>query len=305
MNLLPIVHHRDYTADTPDSHRFPMRKFVTLAQTLLHDGLVPYGFVTPEPITRAQLLTTHTQTYVDAILNATLSAPEVRKIGFPLTACVIRRAQLATGGTLATARLALERGIACNSAGGSHHAMAGHGAGFCVFNDVAVAASVLLNEGQVGKIMVVDLDVHHGDGTAAIFADEDRVFTLSMHCEANWPLVKPPSDCDIALAQGTDDRAYLETLAHTLPPLIESFQPDLVFYIAGVDPHQDDRLGKLALSDAGLMARERLVVREVCSRGIPLATVLGGGYSADLSALANRHALIFHACADWLAMKRL
>jgi acetoin utilization deacetylase AcuC-like enzyme len=301
MPILPIVHHRDYTADTPDTHRFPMRKFAMLAEVLRHDGLVPHGFVTPEPITRAQLLTTHTQDYVDGVLGASLSASAVRKIGFPLTPSVIRRAQLATGGTLAAARLALEHGLACNSAGGSHHAMAGHGAGFCVFNDVAVAACVLLDEGVVRKIMVVDLDVHHGDGTASIFANEARVFTLSLHCDANWPLVKPPSDLDVALNAGLGDRDYLETLTDILPKLLDRIKPDFVFYIAGVDPHKDDRLGKLSLTDAGLMARERFVVGEVRGRGIGLATVLGGGYNNDIHALANRHALVFHACADWLA----
>jgi acetoin utilization deacetylase AcuC-like enzyme len=301
MIVLPIVHHPDYTADTPDRHRFPMRKFARLAQVLREDGLAPHGFVMPEPITRDQLLTAHTPRYVDGVLAANLSQSEVRKIGFPLTPAVILRAQLATGGSLAAARIALDQGLACNSAGGSHHAMADNGAGFCVFNDVAVAASILLGEGRATKILVVDLDVHHGDGTASIFADEPRVFTFSLHCDDNWPLVKPPSDLDIALPAGTGDESYLAALAATLPGLLDREKPDLVFYIAGVDPHQDDRLGKLALSDAGLMARERFVVESVRGRGIPLVTVLGGGYCTDIDILAARHALLFHACADWLA----
>lgn len=304
MRILPIVHHPSYTADTADSHRFPMRKFARLAEALVADGLVPHGFFTPKPITRDQLLTAHTPRYADGVLNASLSASEVRKIGLPLSPAVILRARLATGGTLLAGRLALEHGLACNSAGGSHHAMADSGAGFCVFNDVAVAASVLLSEGAISKIMVVDFDVHHGDGTASIFAGDPRVFTFSLHCDDNWPLVKPPSSLDIALPAGTQDDAYLATLTATLPDLLDRERPDLVFYIAGVDPHKDDRLGKLAVTDAGLMTRERLVVENIRGRGVPLVTVLGGGYSTDIDTLAARHALVFHACADWLAGAR-
>jgi acetoin utilization deacetylase AcuC-like enzyme len=301
MRILPIVHHADYTADTPDAHRFPMRKFARLAEVLVQDGLVSHGFHTPFPIARDQLLKSHDAKYVDGILDRNLSAPDIRRIGFPLTEAVVRRAQLATGGTLLAARLALEHGIACNSAGGSHHAMADHGAGFCVFNDVAVAASNLLLENADLNVMVIDLDVHQGDGTAAIFAREPRVFTFSMHCDDNWPLTKPPSDFDLGLEKGTADEAYLSQLRATLPCLLDHVRPNLVFYVAGVDPHKDDRLGKLNLSNDGLMARERFVVEQVRSRHIALATVIGGGYSTDIDALGARHALIFHACADWLA----
>lgn len=298
---LPIVHHPSYTADTPENHRFPMGKFARLAQTLIQDGLVPHGFYTPEPIAREQLLLTHTSQYVDGVLGASLTPSEVRKLGFALTPSVILRAQLATAGTLLAARLALQQGLACNSAGGSHHAHAGFGAGFCVFNDVAVAANVLLSEQPSLKIMVVDLDVHHGDGTASIFAQDMRVFTLSVHCEENWPLLKPLSDRDFALPKGMTDPDYLDIIAQHLPSLMDEVTPDLVFYIAGVDPHGEDRLGKLKLTDAGLMARERLVVEQVRGRNVPLVTVLGGGYSSDLDALATRHSLVFHAAADWLA----
>jgi acetoin utilization deacetylase AcuC-like enzyme len=304
MRILPIVHHPDYTADTPDGHRFPMGKFARLAEVLVQDGLVPHGFHLPEPISRDQLLKAHTADYVDGVLTATLGTQDVRRIGFPLSPRVIRRAQLATSGTLLAARLALEYGLACNSAGGSHHAMAGSGAGFCVFNDVAVAASNLLAENPALKIMVVDLDVHHGDGTASIFASDPRVFTFSMHCDDNWPLVKPASDFDLGIAKGMDDAGYLEQLKINLPNLLDDVAPDLVFYVAGVDPHQEDRLGKLNLTIGGLMARERFVVEQVRRRQIKLATVLGGGYSTDIDALAARHALVFHACADWLSSGR-
>ncbi len=300
MRLLPIVHHPDYTADTPDGHRFPMQKFARLAEVLRQDGLVPHGFVTPEPVARADLIRAHTPAYVDAVLGRTLDPAAVRRIGFSLTERVVLRAQLATAGTLLAARLALQEGLACNSAGGSHHARADQGAGFCVFNDVAVAASVLLAEGLVKQILVVDLDVHHGDGTALIFQGEPRVFTLSMHCDDNWPLEKPPSDLDVALPKGTGDAGYLAVLDDCLPALLDRVRPDLVFYIAGVDPHQDDRLGKLALTDQGLMARERHVINAVRGRAIPLVTALGGGYGHDVDAVARRHSLVFHAAADFL-----
>jgi len=300
MRLLPIVHHPDYTADTPDGHRFPMQKFARLADVLRQDGLVPHGFVTPEPVARADLIRAHTPAYADAVLGRTLDLAAVRRIGFSLTERVVLRAQLATAGTLLAARLALQEGLACNSAGGSHHARSDQGAGFCVFNDVAVAASVLLAEGVVKQILVVDLDVHHGDGTALIFRGEPRVFTFSMHCDDNWPLEKPPSDLDVALPKGTGDAGYLAALGDCLPALLDQVRPDLVFYIAGVDPHQDDRLGKLALTDQGLMTRERRVIEAVRGRAIPLVTVLGGGYGHDVDAVARRHSLVFHAAADFL-----
>ncbi|GIU66705.1 histone deacetylase [Candidatus Phycosocius spiralis] len=301
MHHLPIVHHSDYTADTPDGHRFPMQKFRLLAELLIQDGLVPHSFHVPEPISRDELIQAHTPTYVDRVLTRNLDPVLVRRIGFDLTKQVILRARLVTAGTLLAARLALAQGLACNSAGGSHHASRDQGAGFCVFNDVAVAASVLMAEGQLRQCLVIDLDVHHGDGTALIFANTPEVSTFSMHCEANWPLVKPPSDLDVALPEGCDDTFYLTTLAQHLPNFLDRVQPDLVFYIAGVDPHKDDRLGKLALTDGGLMARERFVIEAVRSRGIALVTVLGGGYGVDVGTLARRHALVFHAAADYLA----
>ncbi|WP_085341112.1 histone deacetylase family protein [Aquidulcibacter paucihalophilus] len=300
MRLLPIVHHPDYTADTPDGHRFPMQKFAQLAEILRAEGLAPHGFVSPEPILREDLIRAHTPAYVDAVLSRTLDSAAVRRIGFNLSERVVLRAQLATAGTLLAARLALQEGLACNSAGGSHHARADQGAGFCVFNDVAVAASVLLAEGAVKQILVVDLDVHHGDGTALIFRNEPRVFTFSLHCDDNWPLEKPPSDVDVALPKGMGDAGYLAALNEHLPALLDEVRPDVVFYIAGVDPHQDDRLGKLALTDQGLMTRDRRVIEAVRRRAIPLVTVLGGGYGHDVTAVARRHSFVFHAAADFL-----
>jgi acetoin utilization deacetylase AcuC-like enzyme len=199
------------------------------------------------------------------------------------------RARLATAGTLLAGELALETGLACNTAGGSHHAHAGFGAGFCVFNDVAVAARALLAQGRVRTVLVVDLDVHHGDGTAAIFGTDPAVFTFSMHCDANWPMLRPPSDLDIALPAGTGDDIYLARLHAALPALIRQVRPDLAFYVAGVDVHAADRLGHLALSDAGIRARDRFVLESLRLAGVATVTVLGGGYDADPACVAARH----------------
>jgi len=295
---LPIVHHPAYVADTPWDHRFPMAKFGAVARRVEGLGLVsPEGFHVPEEASPAWLGLAHDETYIHAINSLTLDAKAVRRLGLPLNETVARRARLATGGTILAGRLALEHGIACNTAGGSHHANTSGGAGFCVFNDVAVAARVLLSEGLVRRILIVDLDVHQGDGTALIMADDDRVFTFSLHCEANWPLQKPPSDRDVQLAVGTGDNRYLEALAQEMPLLFDAARPDLVFYNAGVDPHADDRLGKLKLSDAGLAAREALVFGACNARGVPVAGVLGGGYSTDIEALARRHSLMFEVAA--------
>ena len=240
---LPVVHHPAYVAPMPTGHRFPMAKFGRLMVRLLEDRVVaPAQIRVPEPAPVASLGLAHARAYVDAVLNQTLDAAAGRRIGLPITAGVAARARAANGGTLLTARLALEHGLACNTAGGSHHAFADHGSGFCVFNDVAVAAHVLLAEDRIERALVVDLDVHQGDGTAAIFRDEPRVFTFSMHCRLNFPLRKQASDLDLALEAGLEDDAYLALLAEHLPGLLEDVRPDLVFYNAGVDPHVDDQL---------------------------------------------------------------
>jgi acetoin utilization deacetylase AcuC-like enzyme len=298
---LAVVHHPGYTADTPDGHRFPMRKFALLADLLSTEGFAARGFHVPHPADVETLGMAHDGGYVRAVLERTLDRAAQRRIGFDLTERVVLRARLATAGTLLAARLALIHGLACNTAGGSHHARAGQGAGFCVFNDVAVAAATLLAEGRIRRVLVVDLDVHHGDGTAAIFASEPRVTTFSMHCDANWPLDKPPSTLDIALPEGTGDVAYLDTLSAHLPALIARTRPDIAFYIAGVDPHRDDRLGRLALTDEGLAARDRYSLMVLQQAGIATVTVLGGGYDVDPAVVAARHAIVFRQAAGVLA----
>jgi len=292
----PIIHHPAFRAEMPPGHRFPMDKFSRLAAVLEAEGLAgPAGFVRPEPIDLESLLLVHDEAYVRGVIDLTLPADAVRRIGMPNTESVATRARAATGGTLAAARLALEHGIACNTAGGSHHAQADTGAGFCVFNDVAVAARRLLAEGKVGQVLVVDLDVHQGDGTARIFEGDASVFTFSMHAEKNFPARKAASDLDIDLADGTGDDAYLGKLEAVLPELLSRVAPDLVFFNAGVDPHADDKLGRLGLSDEGLARREAFVLGSCLERSIPVTGVIGGGYDADIDRLAQRHALLHRA----------
>jgi acetoin utilization deacetylase AcuC-like enzyme len=293
-----LVYHPAYSAPLPSSHRFPMAKF-----QLLHDHLRQLDLARPEqlhqplPIPRLALELVHSRTYHEGFSRDGLPAQAQRRIGLPATTPLVRRTWLAVGGTLLTARLALEHGLACHLAGGTHHAFPEYGSGFCIFNDVAVAARVLLEEGAVARLMVIDLDVHQGDGTAAIFASDPRVFTFSAHAASNFPLRKQTSDHDLPLADGLDDDGYLAAVGQVLPELLEQVKPELVIYNAGVDPHRDDHLGRLALSDTGLLLRDRMVLEACLRQRIPVATVIGGGYDA-LPALVSRHGLVFRAAAD-------
>ena len=299
---LPIVHHPAYVAPMPAGHRFPMGKFGRLFAHLLEQRMItPDQVHVPEPAPPEWLVLAHAPDYVSAVLAQSLDEAAVRRIGLPITAAVAARSRAANGGTILTARLALEHGLACNTAGGSHHAFAAYGSGFCIFNDVAVAARVLLREGLVARVLVVDLDVHQGDGTAAIFADDPRVFTFSMHCRTNFPLRKQQSDLDLALDGGLEDEPYLALLAEHLRGLLEQVRPDLVFYNAGVDPHVDDRLGRLALTEHGLWRRERLVLKTCLGAGVPVAAVVGGGYAPDLDQLARLHAILPQVASELFA----
>ena len=300
-----LVYHPAYSAPLPSSHRFPMAKFQLLHQHLQRLDLArPDQLHQPLPIPRRALELVHSRSYHEGFSRDQLTAPEQRRIGLPATTPLVRRSWLAVGGTLLTARLALRHGLACHLAGGTHHAFPDYGSGFCIFNDVAVTARLLLAEGGVERLMVVDLDVHQGDGTAAIFAAEPRVFTFSAHCASNFPLRKQCSDHDLALADGLDDDAYLRAVGSLLPDLLEQARPDLVIYNAGVDPHHNDRLGRLALSDTGLLLRDRMVLETCLRRRIPVATVIGGGYDA-LPALVARHALVFRAAMETTLLQGL
>jgi acetoin utilization deacetylase AcuC-like enzyme len=296
---LPVVHHPAYLAPMPPGHRFPMAKYGRLMAYLLEDDVVtPAQLHRPELAPVAWLQQAHTPAYVEAALGLTLDPAAARRIGLPITADVVRRSRAASAGTVLTARLALQHGLACNTAGGSHHAFADHGAGFCVFNDVAIAAAVLLDEGRIERALVVDLDVHQGDGTAAIFAGDGRVHTFSMHCAINFPLHKQTSDLDVALDAGLEDDAYLALLSDRLPGLLAEVRPDLVFFNAGVDPHVGDRLGRLALTEHGLWRREQLVLRTCLGAGVPVAGVIGGGYAPDLDRLVRLHAVLHRVASE-------
>ncbi len=300
--LPPVVHHSAYShVRVPAGHRFPSSKFERVAARVRADGLAgPDGFATPAPAPASWLALAHDPDYVAAVLAAEVPAQRARRIGFPMTPAAAERAAAAVGGTVLAARLALARGLACNTAGGSHHADHDGGAGFCVFNDVAVAARLLLAEGAIRSALVIDLDVHQGDGTARIFESDDRVFTYSAHCEKNWPHRKARSDWDDALPVGLGDDDYLARVARALPLLLAR-RPDLVFYVAGVDPHTDDQLGLLALTDDGLARREAMVAQACMEAGAPMVGVLGGGYDADVDRLAARHVLLHQACATALS----
>ena len=299
MSKLPIVHAPAYDAGFAPGHRFPMGKYTRLMQLIAESGLQSRAeFHAPAAASAEWLTLAHDRTYVDQVLACSVPALIEREIGFPVDQRVSMRARLATAGTVMAARLALAHGLACNTAGGSHHARRAQGAGFCTFNDVAVAAHLLLADGDVGRVLVLDLDVHQGDGTAEICAGTAAIRTVSMHAEKNYPVRKQSSSIDIALPDGVRDEAYLETLDWLLPRSIDGFPADLVFYNAGVDPHENDRLGRLSLTDHGLKARDRRVFSFFRELGIPVASVLGGGYSHDIDAVARRHLLTFEAASD-------
>ena len=303
---LPLVYHADSVAPLPPGHRFPMAKFRLLYERLIEDGVaVRSQFHAPNLPSIDWLELVHTPDYIRAYREGTLDAKAQRRIGLPWSAALVNRTCIAVGGTILTAQLALEHGLACNTAGGTHHAFPSYGSGFCIFNDLAIACRVLQKLGLVRKVLIVDLDVHQGDGTAVIFADDASVFTFSMHCEVNFPGTKQQSDLDVPLPVGMEDEAYLQTLAAYLPDLLTQVQPDLVLYDAGVDTHLDDRLGKLALSDRGIYCREMQVLSTCLQQGYPVACVIGGGYAEDVEGLVYRHSLLHRAARDVYAQHRL
>ena len=296
---LPFIYHPDYVAPLPPGHRFPMPKFRLLYEQLLADGVaLPSQFHPPERPATDWLELVHTPDYVQAYCAGSLDSKAQRRIGLPWSPALVNRTCVAVGGTILTAKLALECGIACNTAGGTHHAFPDYGSGFCIFNDIAIAIRVLQQQGLVQKVLIVDLDVHQGDGTAFIFQNDPSVFTFSMHCEVNFPSTKQQSDLDVSLPAGMEDDAYLQTLAQYLPDLLTQVNPDLVVYDAGVDPHQADRLGKLALTDSGLFRREMQVLTTCLAHNYPVACVIGGGYADDLAALVYRHSLVHRAASE-------
>lgn len=303
---LPLVYHPDYTTPLPENHRFPMLKFRKVYETLVSDGIASLDqFHCPAPAPRSWLELAHAPAYVDAYLTGALDGRAMRRIGFPWSAALVDRTRVALAGTVLAAELALQHGLACNTAGGTHHAHYNYGSGFCIFNDLAVAPRLLQQQGLIQRALIIDLDVHQGDGTAAILQQDATIFTFSMHCEVNFPFHKQTSDLDVALPVGMEDEAYLSTLAYYLPDLLGQVKPDLVFYDAGVDPHAEDSLGKLALTDAGLYARDQMVLDACLRQGIPVAGVIGGGYQQELNRLARRHCILHRVASELFYAHRL
>ena len=271
---LPVVNHEDYFAKIGDDHKFPINKFGELANYLIKNKIVE-KFHRPYACSVETLSYAHSKEYILNIKNKTLSKEAVKKIGFPLVDSVVQRSLVATGGTVLASKLAIKYGIACNTAGGSHHANYNGGAGYCVFNDVAVAAHYLINRGLANKILIVDLDVHQGNGNSDIFKENRNVFTFSMHSKTNYPAKKSISDLDVELDDNLEDQSYIKKLKHYLTELNEE-NFDYVFYIAGVDIHFNDKLGKLKITDDGIRMRDELVIENFFSKRIPICGVLGG-----------------------------
>jgi len=286
--------HPDYFLPLPDGHPFPMAKYPLVRERLRDAGLLAArDELTPEEATLEDLARVHTADYLGRLAGDGLTPAEVRALGVPWTRLLLRRSRLAVQGTLLAARAALVDGIAGNLAGGTHHAFAGHGEGFCVLNDVAVAIRKLQHERRIERALVIDLDVHQGNGTAAIFAGDESVFTFSMHGERNYPARKMRSTLDVGLPDGIDDDAYLQTLESHLPRLTADFSPDIVFYLAGVDVAGGDRYGRFALTDTGIRARERCVLDWSRRCGLPLVITLAGGYSPNAVRTALLHCIVF------------
>lgn len=293
-----VSYHPDYWIALPERHPFPMGKYPALHRILLDEDLIrPDGVSTPELADPGDLMRVHTRTYVERVLSGSLEEDTAKRIGVPWSPALARRSRLAVQGTMDAARLALADGIAANLAGGTHHAHAGRGEGYCVFNDVAVAIRVLQREDRIARALVVDLDVHQGNGTAAIFEGEESVFTFSMHGERNFPLRKERSSLDVGLPDRLDDEGYLSRLRRHLPDVFDRARPDLVAYLAGVDVVQGDRFGRLALTREGLAARDRFVLETVKARGLPLLVVLAGGYARTPELTADLHATVHREAA--------
>ena len=292
---LPVVNHPDYVAKINDDNKFPIQKFGALADRLIKEGVVK-KFHVPKECSISTLKTSHSLEYINHIKNKTLDLKLQKKIGFPINDSVARRSFVATGGTVLASKLALESKLACNTAGGSHHATFDCGAGYCVFNDVAVAANYLKNKEYAKKLLIVDLDVHQGNGNSEIFKNDKDVLTFSMHCASNYPAKKSKSDIDIELKDYMEDNEYLNILQKNLKDLNKN-RFDFVFYVAGVDIHFEDRLGKLKITDEGVNKRDQMVIENFYSKGIPLCGVLGGGYNKNFNKLIELHSMLHKNCA--------
>lgn len=288
--MLKIAYDPIYAHPLPEGHRFPMLKYELIPEQLLHEGIITSeNLFSPQTLNEEIILWTHDKTYWHQLRDLTLPAKEARRIGFPLSAELVEREIRIAKGTIDGCRYAFEYGIAFNVAGGTHHAGTNWGEGFCLLNDQAIAANYLLNNKLASYILIIDLDVHQGNGTAQIFENEPRVFTFSIHGANNFPYRKERSDLDIPLADGTSDEEYLAILKRTLPGLIDRQKPDFIFYLSGVDVLRTDKLGKLALSMEACRERDRLVLEACKKHRIPVQVSMGGGYSPDIKAIVEAH----------------
>lgn len=297
--MLKIAYHPIYKHPLPEGHRFPMEKYDLLPQQLLYEGTcVEENFFEPEIPNNKYFFNVHEPEYFFDLLNITLNQRAARKIGFPLSEVLIEREMIIADGTIKASEFALQNGIAMNIAGGTHHAFSNRGEAFCMLNDQAIGAKYLQNTGLVDKILIVDLDVHQGNGTAEIFQNDNTVFTFSMHGKSNYPFQKETSDLDIALENDTKDDEYLAILKETLPKLINQEKPDFIYYLCGVDILETDKLGKLSITVAGCAARDRFVLQSCFDLKIPVMCSMGGGYSKDINIIVNAHANTFRLAQE-------
>lgn len=292
--MLKIAYHPIYKHPLPEGHRFPMMKYELLPQQLIHEGTcTEENFFEPEIPNDKHIVAVHDPEYFYNLLNIMISPKMARKIGFPLSEDLVERERIIADGTIKGCEYALEYGISMNIAGGTHHAYSNHGEAFCMLNDQAIGAKYLINKGISKKVLIVDLDVHQGNGTAEIFKNDDSVFTFSMHGAGNYPFKKEQSDLDIPLPKGTDDASYLSILKDNLPKLIENLQPDFIFYLCGVDVLESDKLGTLSLTLNGCKKRDEFVLNTCKEHFIPVQCSMGGGYSADIKVIVEAHSNTF------------
>lgn len=297
--MVKIAYNTIYAHPLPEGHRFPMPKYELIPEQLLYEGVISEtNIFSPAVCNEETVLWTHDKTYYEKLINQTLSASEQRKIGFPQSPELTQRELMIAQGTIDCCNHAFDNGVALNVAGGTHHAFAERGEGFCLLNDMAIAANYLLNKKLAKQVLIIDLDVHQGNGTAKLFEHEPKVFTFSMHGQHNYPFHKEKSDLDIPLKDGTDDNSYLTILQETLPALIEQVKPDFAFYLSGVDILETDRFGKLKVTMQGCWQRDEIVFTELKSRNIPVTVAMGGGYSPLVKTIVEAHCNTFKLAID-------
>lgn len=297
--MIRIAYHHLYAHPLPEGHRFPMLKYELIPEQLLHEGIIiPANLFEPEPVNEEIILWTHQLDYWVKLRDLTLSAKEQRRIGFPLNAQLLARELRITQGTIDGVKHALQNGIAFNVAGGTHHAGSNWGEGFCLLNDQAIAANYLLNKSLCKRMLMIDLDVHQGNGTAEIFKNEKRVFTFSMHGDKNFPFRKEQSDLDVPLDDGVEDEEYLDLLHNHLQRAFDQANPDFVFYLSGVDVLSTDKLGKISLSKAACKERDRMVIQTCKTKGLPLQISMGGGYSTAIRDIVDAHCNTYKVAFD-------